>query len=171
MTDFTQPGFYRTRSGRKAEVLYTFPSNVVVDTPIMGCIENEIKSWDQYGQVFPGKMRPDDLISPWVEAENPKDFMMYLRTLRSAALKDIMRQIDEVTREKITKDRQESTDVGLGWVSLVHSDNIGMVNGSWHSTPELAARHVRNPVENIIARKLVLRTVNGKQTIVDVTDE
>lgn len=69
MTDFTKPGYYRTRDGRKAEVLKHYADDSG-GYPIKGAIHDREEwiptAWKVTGS-FLGRISSRDLIAPWEE--------------------------------------------------------------------------------------------------------
>lgn len=66
MPDFTKPGFYKTRDGRKAEILKCEKSRPKY--PLIGLIGDELHTWRIDGRRFTfDEDSPSDLITPWTE--------------------------------------------------------------------------------------------------------
>lgn len=68
MTDFSKPGFYRTRNGGKAEV-FAMRDGFLWGRIIYGDSTFRSYSWRENG-IEDG---PHDLIAPWTEPRKPRD--------------------------------------------------------------------------------------------------
>lgn len=58
-----EPGFYRTRDGRKAEVI----STTAIGHPLVGKLDSATCSWCADGKFVSYKEDENDLIAPWEE--------------------------------------------------------------------------------------------------------
>lgn len=80
MTDFTQPGFYKTRDGRKAEVLAVRGSIIIGVSESYDSDEMSPEYWSLDGSYNEDAGQTSlDLIAPWTEPRKPREIWVNYR--------------------------------------------------------------------------------------------